>query len=366
MRLKMVVADGDKSYLEALEEYLISNYQHRFQLSFFSRTEYLEDMLSKENKALDILLISSEMFSKDLKIQQVKKVFILSNGKLDLDIDSVTIINKYQSCDALVTALMDVVSDGQLNNDNKFSKSNGKLITIYSPIGGSGKTTVAVATATLLAQMGRQVFYLNLEGISTMELYFRNESQYNLSNLYYFIKNRRKNISLKLEVMQTKDPLTEVAYLASGENPLEGEEINETDIEYMLTEFKESGLYDYIIIDLPSNLDTKTIQVMNQSHYVMMLINPNLVSTVKAQQFFSVIDKLPHSQENNLDKFIMVMNRCFSQHQEINIGEKQVKYQLPEDQEAWVKRGSQIILNSGSQFAKGVYKVIHDFEKQVD
>ncbi|QGS68934.1 AAA family ATPase [Oceanobacillus sp. 143] len=47
-----------------------------------------------------------------------------------------------------------------------------KVLSVYSPVGGAGKTTIAVNLSKQLALNNAKVFYLNLELINTTSLYF--------------------------------------------------------------------------------------------------------------------------------------------------------------------------------------------------
>ena len=58
---------------------------------------------------------------------------------------------------------------------------------VYSPIGGCGKTTFALAYCEILARTypSRKVLYWSAEGAGDWKLYFRNECPYNMSDLIY-------------------------------------------------------------------------------------------------------------------------------------------------------------------------------------
>ena len=73
-------------------------------------------------------------------------------------------INKYQNADNFVSSILAAFSEnGQgfalPGSDSKVSK----VISVYSPVGGIGKTSICVALATNMSASGHKVFYLNME-----------------------------------------------------------------------------------------------------------------------------------------------------------------------------------------------------------
>ena len=68
----------------------------------------------------------------------------------------------------------------------KKEEKRASLIAVYSPVGGSGKTTLAMALAECISrETGGRVLYLNLEGGAAWRLFYRHEKTLNLSDLLY-------------------------------------------------------------------------------------------------------------------------------------------------------------------------------------
>lgn len=62
-----------------------------------------------------------------------------------------------------------------------------RLYGVFSPVGGCGKTTFAIALSELYAKKSpsKRVLYWNAEGAADWKLYFHNECPFNLSDLIY-------------------------------------------------------------------------------------------------------------------------------------------------------------------------------------
>jgi len=79
-RLNLVIADTDEGYVRNVVNHLMTNYLDKLRVSSFTRRELLYDFLSGLNK-VDVLLISPDMYSKDLPIDSDTKVFLLTKGE---------------------------------------------------------------------------------------------------------------------------------------------------------------------------------------------------------------------------------------------------------------------------------------------
>jgi len=93
------------------------------------------------------------------------------------------------------------------------------VVAIYSPIGGSGKTTVAVNSAVHCAKKGLEVFYLNLENFQSTPLYFNCKKERNLSELLRCLKQGR-NVAAKIRQIKQKDADYGVHYFVPPEMSL--------------------------------------------------------------------------------------------------------------------------------------------------
>ncbi|WP_026476470.1 AAA family ATPase [Alkaliphilus transvaalensis] len=368
MRIHMVIADNDKDYLEALEGYLTENYQFKLHLSIFSRKEYLDQSLKEANREIDILLISPEMLSNLAEIKKIKKVILLIDGKKDMkdnqEAENIySSILKYQPCHKLMGEVLDLYSEGSNNYLLPNGNTESKILSVYSPVGGSGKTTMAIGVATLLAQMGKRIFYLNLEGISSIKQYFPQETpHFNASNLFYLVKEQKKNLITKLSSMQIKDHGTQINYIDPFDSALEWDEIKEDDIDFLLKEIQNSGLYDYIIVDLSSNFDLRNIKAMTLSTSIIFVLQYNLTSKAKGEGFLKEIERLPYIKDTIQNKLILALNYA-SNIKNYCLAERSVDYYFPEDRELWLTRNNQIILNTNSDFSKALFNLIQNLEK---
>lgn len=140
-------------------------------------------MRDKNNK-IDVIAVSEDM--QDEVIMAAKKTTksLLSDGAF-CDFGEFKSVNKYQKAEKLINEILMAYAEktgwveAVSNGDRKT-----RLLGFYSSVGGSGKTTLAVSAAYVLAARGRRVFYLNAEKINSMAALFNQAADGSMSYVY--------------------------------------------------------------------------------------------------------------------------------------------------------------------------------------
>jgi cellulose biosynthesis protein BcsQ len=139
---------------------------------------------------------------------------------------------------------------------------------VYSPIGGSGKTTLAVNLSRCIAKEGKRVFYLNLELLSSLPLFFQTDGVGDSSEIFYYSKAKPEQLDTKLDTLIRQDQ-SRVDYFNIQTRPEEIFDLNEKDIQAVLTSLKNRGVYDFIIVDLDSSLDGRVLASLKMSQVTL-------------------------------------------------------------------------------------------------
>ncbi|MCI8632826.1 MAG: hypothetical protein HFE64_05020 [Lachnospiraceae bacterium] len=93
-------------------------------------------------------------------------------------------VNPYQSGHQIAKAILErYEQEGEESYSEK--EGEGDWVSVYSAIGGIGKSTLAMGLAQALAEEGKKVLYLPLEGPSAWVLYYQYPFAYTLSDLLY-------------------------------------------------------------------------------------------------------------------------------------------------------------------------------------
>ncbi|SHK07409.1 AAA family ATPase [Paramaledivibacter caminithermalis] len=335
-KLRLIIADNDKAYVESVSNYIINNYSHRFQINSFTEEQYFLDYISKNNINIDILLICPQWYTDLIPKEKICISMILSEGIFNDEVIDCEVINKYQRGDKLVS---NIINSFVEKNPNKYyiehNSKRSKVIAVYSPIGGMGKTSIAIGSCLKSAQEGRSVFYLNLENIQSTPRFFDCESSQNLSNILYYIKEKKKNITLKIEGIRCKDSQYNIHYFTPPDSCIDLNETSINEIQYLINELKTTNDYDDIFIDTTSILDEKNKSVLMLSDQVILLVGQDDLSMTKLNLFVRELDIL--SKRNDLDlsnKITIVLNKYIKgkaqQIKELNLWGKSIDVKVPD------------------------------------
>lgn len=344
LKLSLVIADEDKAYIESIVRFLMDKHAHKFQVNSFTNWDHLLQFLSKNREKVDIILITPEFYEKskfkslefdDLKFDPIESIglktdvsehgkpilIFLSNTEVasvsrsrSVDID-VNNIYKYQHGDRLVSNIMHIYEKHHENIEFTLKKSNKtKLISVYSPMGGAGKTTIAVNACINCARDGMRVFYINLETISSTFCFFEpdyeTKSCDNFSNIIFAIKERDKNLSAKIEGIKFTDTVYDIHYMPPPDSALEMEELLPEEIKCLLHHVRSTGYYDIVFVDLSSTLSLRNIAVMEESDEIILIYTPDYVSKFKVKSFYKEIELYQKRKGLNLlNKITFVVNK---------------------------------------------------------
>lgn len=298
-KYNLVMASSDDVYINNLMKYISQNYSNKFNVVSFTEKEYLAEYFYKKNK-INILLISPEMYIEDGDYSKIDVILtLLDNGENKLK--DFPVINKYQSADKICGEIIKNY-ESRIDIDSKEENTITKLITYYSPIGGIGKTTVALSTALSLRNKKKRVLYLNLEYIQSIGVFFQYEKgKNNFSDLIYSVKERNENFDKILKDMVIKDSETGIEYFGPVDSVLDIEQLTGEDIRELLDKLINVNIYDYIILDLSSNLYSNYGIIFSKSFEVIFLIGQDEMSSKKVDMALEQIE--------DTENFIFVMNK---------------------------------------------------------
>lgn len=285
-KINILILDKDSYYINNLLNYISEKYKENINAVSFSKQEFLNSYLDKEN-VIDAVLCSESFYEDNIQVFKNKIVIFLGDSnKIN---NNIPILKKYQSAEKLCTYVLNIVDEKRKSKAIK----NTKILSFYSPIGGIGNTTIAFATANVLASKGEKVLLLSLEDTQSMNVFMSNDkSQYSLSDLIISIKESSdefKNIISKGILKYKNIPLF---YFNKVESILDIECLSLEDTKEFIEKLKEFGGFDYIIFDLPSCLNSKFFNILDSSLAVFSLIGQDKMSIYKVDSMLKQLDNI--------------------------------------------------------------------------
>ena len=185
---------------------------------------------------------------------------------------------------------------------NPIEESPCKIISTFSNKGGIGKTSIAVNLAVELAQMTKEkvaLIDLNLQ-LGDVATFLDMTPPFAMDYIANNISNLDKEELLKT---MTRYKNTSLYVIADPLNIDSSQDITAEQIKNILNELKK--IFSYVVIDIGTNIDSKTITALNMSDLILLVAIVNLPAIRSTQRCMEMFEKLGYTK----DKVKLVLNR---------------------------------------------------------
>lgn len=310
-RLLIAVADADAAYVDGLQKYFTYAYPDRFRTSTFTSRESLVKFISGYEGTIDILLVSPQLYPDLMQEGKVNTVIMLSSGRLYESTKAQGAINKYQHGDRIAAEIINIYSN---TNKNEIISLEGnkktRFVSVYSPAGGTGKTTIAISTSMRCAQKGLKVLYLNFENISTLPAFFDYKQSPNFSNVIYYLKDKEKNLGFKIEGIRCVDPESGLHFLAPPDSACELDELLPEDIESLLLHIGNMHYYDVVFMDMAGGFNRRSLSLMLSSDEIFLVTTQDEIANMKLRLLEKELSVLDAGGKRSLwEKALLIVNQ---------------------------------------------------------
>ena len=301
MKIKMLIATADSDYAEHLSNMLSEKYVDTFEVSVCSSAERLQGMLSA-NKYDAMLLEPGFAGHVDLGSVHLALILVDETGAVtDSGISSLTSatggadstsatggagasgvslrrLRKYQRISMIAGSILENYAEVGKGMTG-FGESRARIAAVWSPTGGSGKTTIALAYAAHKVAAGKKVIYLNLENFSSAPAYFA-ESGKSISKVFEKLES---NAQMLLMGIRQQDSSSGIMYFSGPENYDDMNILTPNDIEKLVAAC--AAEIDELVIDLSSQCDDRIKRVFDLADLVFIISDPSSTSQTKLRQF---------------------------------------------------------------------------------
>lgn len=343
--LQIVLGDYDQRYVQKLSSYLMNHQNHHFSVKTFSEVSHLKSHL--QNNPTDILLITEDFY---LKLEAVfPMAILLVEHAISSALKSLPSIRKYQSGDQIIHQFMNyytLTSNKELIGH--IEKGGTKLWGIYSPSGGSGKTTLALALAQAFALRGHSTLFLSLEEIASYARLFECDGQTSISDLLYHAKKRTDNLLMKLEGIKRVDKTTELKFIPPPIYPQDMLTFEDEDWRYLIDQLLNYSSFENIVLDFTSELSTRNLWLMSQCKKLLVLTNLSFIQNCKVEAFLQVYKEHPNTILTvNLTK--PIVEEAVS-----SIKNTPIQLNFPFSQELFINKGAKVMLRVENDFKEAI------------
>lgn len=172
------------------------------------------------------------------------------------------------------------------------------IIAVFGSKGGVGKTTIAVNIAAILAARGYSTALLDFDlQFGDASIFLDLENKHGISELI-------QEGSLSREMIQSYMLLhnTGISLLAASERPEYAEMVKSSHGESIIDGVSKS--YDFIIIDLPTQMNDLSIMALEKANKILHVVNPDISTLRNAKKTLELLKALKIDQ-----KVEMVLNK---------------------------------------------------------
>ena len=301
MVIRLALAICDTRYLDRLVNGL-EKYPE-FDLAIFSDKSSLVQNI--KGRRYDVFLFTADSFSNETDYQNVNaglKLLLddeeLNNSNNFMDAKRIL---KYQRISSIYKSILDYYSE-ICGKDNNSSDTLAQMLAFYSPIGGAGKTTLALVSAEKYAHDAKKTFYISLEDIPSEDCYLQQGEEKGLADLMRYVDSNA-NFKMKLQGM-LKVKGDNLFYVNHFNSPNDIYDMDVEDVQGLVTAIRQTGLFDVIVVDMGTSLEQKNCSLFELADRVIIVERADEISARKMNCFY----KMYHIMNEYSYKMIRIVN----------------------------------------------------------
>ena len=280
MRVQLLIATGDREYAEHLSGVLASSYGDVIDVSVCGTPESIAQQ-SLERK-YDIGLLEASLM-RDADLQAINlPVLLWSDEDLSTDYpEAVEKVRKYQRISIMIGKVLEIYSRG-LKNARDLNSKRAHITAFWSPMGGVGKTTAALAYCAGKTNVGSDVLYLDIEQFSSISTYF-NDAGRSVSAVFEMLESEEGNVSMLIRSIRQLDSGSGISYFSRPENFDDMNVLTSESLGELIEACSE--MTDELVIDMSSVCDDRTQKVFQCADRVYCVVDNTPISQTKFMQF---------------------------------------------------------------------------------
>lgn len=298
--IRLAIADNNIDYVQRMMSVLEKH--DDVNISVYTDKNAFEAALMK--KKFDFILFSPQVYDGQVQLPKNTLAILLydENEYVAEQYKSFNKIRKYQRISKIYQQALELFSEISGKVEGVLGAGQNKAIAFFSPVGGAGKTTIALAAATRLSMMGKKVFYMSLEDIASEGFYLLQGTNHGISEIASCL-GTDINFTMKIQALvQNKND--NFFYLNHFDSPNDIYEMKPDEIAELIDNIKNSHLFDVIIIDTGISMDEKMINVFESVEKIVLIEKNDAVSVIKLNKFIG----LSHIINEYVHKMVRILN----------------------------------------------------------
>lgn len=251
----LAIFDRSTIYSMRLCEYLREHLKLSFDIQIFTEKDEFVSFLKSEGSSLLIASASSAKGMEELIRDNCRSVLILEEedfkGPSGWDeSDGFFHMSKYLPAGKILEKVLEVCMESPEKFTDlgiKHMDSDCKVIGLYTPLSGSGQTTLAVQMGEQLARKGKTIL-ISFESFSALSRSFDGEAEQDISDMLYYAECERDKFCIYLEKIKVRK--YGLDYIAPAKTAMQIKEMGFEKIKDLVTLLSKEAGYEYVILDL--------------------------------------------------------------------------------------------------------------------
>lgn len=284
MKKIFAVYDVDPFYADRFAEVMNQKENIPFTVMAFTSLERLR-AYARENQ-IEILLISSQVGTEEIKDLGIKKVLFLTEGEGRETDDGYPSVYKYQSSAGILREVIACYSERTEESYYGTSGTAARIMGVYSPIGRCLKTSLALAMGQLMASEQR-VLYVTLEDYSGLSFMTGEDYKSDLSDVLYYFSQGNFN---KLRLSSIVHSIGNMDYIPPVRYPEDLSHISSNEMADLIRKLADEGGYDVLILDI-GDYGHQAAPLLAVCQIVYMPVKEDGISTAKLEEFEQYLER---------------------------------------------------------------------------
>lgn len=280
MNISIAIADVNRDYLERLAE-VLQEYED-LTISRFTSAERLEQAL--QQKKYDVVLFNPDISDRRLPFGSAKLWICLysdevMNSGLYTDLPKVM---KYQRVSRIYKEIIKAYAEKTSDWSAFESEQNTKLLAVYSPIGGSGKTVTSLIVASKLMEYGKNVLFISTEQLNS----FADPNAEAEETITALVEALNENINFELKLKSiTKEVLNDIPCIEGFDRIVDYNTISKEEMSSVLDKIRKYCQYDAVVIDMASGIDEIGQAVFENADNIIIVDRVGEIAESKMNMF---------------------------------------------------------------------------------
>jgi len=296
MNIKILLASSDSHYIQRLADVMSRTTITTgdvMEISLFTDIEklkaYMETKSDDEGiKKYHIALVDEPIINELGSIVDIPTVHLLTN---DIVLDGVhpkrwpeyAYIYKYQRVSAIVSKMFMTFS--KLRGEER--KGNRPVCAFFSPVGGSGASTLAASFAMAAVEEGIKPLFVSIEFFNTTELFFTDthNTEQGLYDIFYVIAENGA-VAAAIDTAKVQDK-SGVFFLKKFPLWSEVAHIQPDEIEAFIDAARAAYGIDIVVLDLGSSFTGFMERALHHTDEIFLVSDTETTSQLKLNSFMA-------------------------------------------------------------------------------